>query len=95
MCSTEEINSHGFRTTLRVNDRILIFKWLLSENLMEKNTRLSLKMTLLLLPELLEENSPCTNAQLDIKIFFFFFFFCPKQSIYINWHADQQVELQN
>lgn len=52
-------------------------------------------MTLLLLPELLEENSPCTNAQLDIKIFFFFFFFCPKQSIYINWHADQQVELQN
>lgn len=21
--------------------------------------------------------------------------FCPKGSLYINWHADQQVELQN
>ncbi len=39
-----------------------------SESHVEKNTRLSLKMTLLLLPELLEENS---LAQLDIKIFFF------------------------
>lgn len=47
-------------------------------------------MTLLLLPESLEENSPCTNAQLDIKPFF-----CPKRSFYIKWHADPQVELQN